>query len=255
MGIRGRRKYVIGVGCAILALLAVAILLLTSGSADSGGRNSSHRAASPFEKHLEQIEKRLAKSPDDKKALLALMRIWIKAGNNRLGKVANTATEPIPSAVSEDFRAGLRAWNRYLKAGGEANVNSAEVASGTYFQLVEIGSRNLAEVESNAAGAARAQRIAGQLRPNLFTLSNVAVYDYFNGEFAAGDKAAKGAAADVTPKEAKGVEVELDEYRERGEKFTKRVRRAAELLRESGQEQLPTPLKGYGSPAGINGGE
>lgn len=247
-----RRKFVSGV---VLALLIGATLFLTIGPADTGKRSSGKRATSPLEKQAERIEKRLAKSPNDEQLLLALTRAWVDAGNDRIERRVNV-TQSIPSAVV-DFRASLRAWNRYLKqTGGEASAAEAELASGTFFQLVEIGSRNLSELESWAAAAARAQRIAGEHQPTLFTLSNVAVYDYFNGEFAAGDKAAKGAAADVTPKtEAKGVEIQLDEYRERGKKFTMRLKRAAKELQESGQKQLRAPVKGYGSPAGINGRE
>lgn len=89
-------------------------------------------------------------------------------------------------------------------------------------------------------------------------LSNLATYEYFNGEFAAGDRAAKAAAAEVTEPgdlEPRDVIGQLNEYKERGEKFVARVKRGAEELEETGEEELENPIKGYGAPAGINGYE
>jgi hypothetical protein len=227
-------------------------VLLGTGAFDSGG--STPRPLSPLERKAQQVERRLARNPEDKQQLLATMQAWIEAGNNRLS-ATEYRTHPIPSAVSEDFKAGLRAWNRYLKqTGGEADAEIAELASGTFFQLVEIGSTDPGEAEANAAGAARAQRIAGKQQPTLYTLSNLATYQYFNGEYAAGDRSARGAAADVD-KRPDIVFEQLDAYRERAEKFRRRLKRGAEELRESGEEELETPIKGYGSAAGINGYE
>lgn len=255
--VRGWRTYSIGIVCAIAALVVVALVLSNIDSTGGDQPNTApHHAPSPLEVHAGRLEGQLAMGPGGKKLLLALMKAWINAGNERIQAV-NTATQPIPIIAVRDLRAGLQAWNRYLgQAGSKATVVAAETASGTFLQLVEIGSRSLSEIKSNTAGAVRAQRIATGRRPTLFTLSNLAIYEYFDGNFSAGDEAARRAAADATPKSmTKSVEIQLEEYRERGKKFTERLRRAARALRESGKEQLPAPLKGFGSPAGLNGGE
>jgi hypothetical protein len=247
--LRRRKLSWIALGLVLIVGLA---LILFIGPLDGSNESSAPHFSSALEKKADRIERRLARNPEDRKLLLATMEAWIEAGNDRLSKI-DTATQPIPSAVAEDFRVGLRTWNPFLRqTGGEASVSTAELAGGTYFKLLEIGSPDLGEIESNAAEAARALRIAGKHSPNLFTLSNVAVYEYFNGEFAAGDKAAKGAAADVTGAEVKGVREQLDEYRERGERFRDQLRRAADQLRQSGQEQLEEPLKAFASSTGIN---
>lgn len=228
-------------------------LLLGIGPFDRSNGGSRPRPSSALERRAERVEERLARTPDDRKLLLAAMRAWIAAGNDRLGEV-DTWTQPIPGTVSEDFRDGLQAWNGYLQQTGErAGADVAELAGETFFKLVEIGTANPSEAEANAAGAARALRIAGRQQPTLFTLSNLAVYEYFNGEYAAGDRAAMGAAQDIGKSQSKGVIAQLDEYRERGETFVRQVRRGARELRESGESELAVPIKGYGSPAGING--
>jgi hypothetical protein len=250
-----RSKYVSWVVFAMLLLLVGGALLLSLGAFDTSDSSSDSLPPSADERRAERVEAHSVAAPHDRKRLLATMRAWIEAGDDRLSRI-DTRTQPIPSAVSEDLKAGLRAWNRYLRqTGGKAGADAAELAGYAFFQLVEIGSREPSEAEANAAGAARALRIAGRQRPTLFTLSNLAIHEYFNGEYAAGDRAARGAAADIKKSESKSVIEQLDEYRERAERFRGRLKRGAEELRESGEEELDAPIKGYGAPAGINGYE
>ena len=231
----------------------------TADSTGQGGAN--HRVPTLFEKRAAKLEGRLAERPEDKRLLLAVMRAWMAAGSDQVSEVRFSG-KPFPSAVSEDFESGLRAWNRYLqRTGGKASVEIAEQAGGAFFDLVEIGSEDPAQATANAAGAVRALRIACRQKGELFNLSNLAIYEYFNGEMAAGDKTAGEAAASVAHQKGEGaitpaeVIEQLDEYKARGEKFVQRVKRGTRALEESGEEELEAPIKGYGSPAGINGYE
>jgi hypothetical protein len=239
-------------------VLVVAGALVWAITAGSDSPSSSPRVTTSLEKKAVRVEKQLAKNPDDEKLLLATMHAWVTAGSSWFEKF-NPEDQPIPSTVPADYRAGMRAWNRYLsQTGGEASIGNAEYAGAAFFSLVEIGSTDPSEAEANAAGAARALRIACRHERNLYNLSNLATYEYFNGEIAAGDRATKQAAGDTS--EAGGVKSpevieQLNGYRERGEKFVTRVKRGAEELRESGEEELDAPIKGYGSAAGINGYE
>jgi hypothetical protein len=248
----------------LLRALAAALALLVGGAllwvftADSNNSDSRERATSLLERKAARIEKQLTKDPNDGTLLPRTMRAWIRAGAEQLEQI-DTRTQPIPAAVQEDYEAGLRAWSRYLeRTDGAAGRNIGETAAVTYFQLVEIGSPDPSEAAANAAGAVRAERIVCEHDPTLFTLSDLAIYHYFNGESAAGDSAARRAAADVvgapgiTPRE---VIEELDEYKEQGEKFVARVKRGVETLEETGEEELDHRIKGYGSPAGLNGYE
>lgn len=188
------------------------------------------------------------------------MKAWIGAGSARIAKLNSTAKPvPVPDAARDDYEAGLRAWNDYLReTGGDASREMAELASTTYFQLVEIGSTDPSKATANAVGSVRAQKIVCGYEASLYTLNNLAVYEYFNGEYAAGDRAARRAAADA-PRggslRAEDVLAKLDEYKERGKKFVARVKRGFETLEETGEDELDHAIKGYGAPAGLNGYE
>lgn len=227
-------------------------------TADSDDAGSAQRATSPQEKKAVEVENRLAKDPSNEGLLLATMNAWIDAGADRLFEI-ETHTEPIPDAVSEDYEAGLQAWNDYLRqTAGKADVRLAERVGATFFQLVEIGSTSPREVTANAAGAVRAQRIVCKHEPNMYTLSDLATYEYFNGEIATGDRTARQAKTSFVAEGGQNAGIVLEQlyaYRERGEKFVARVKKGFETLKETGEEELETPIKGYGSAAGINGYE
>lgn len=244
---------------AVLALLIGGALLWVI-TAGSNSPRPEQRTTSPQEKKAVRIEKRLAEDPTNKGLLQATMKTWIGAGSDRFENLdAFSKPIQIPDAVTEDYEVGLRAWEDYLRqTGGEAGRDVAEMASLTYFQLVEIGSKDPREATANVAGAVRAQKIVSAHDPGMFTLSDLAIYQYFNGELSTGDRTARAAAVDVRgdggiePRDVKG---QLNEYKERGEKFVARVRKGFETLEETGEEELETPIKGYGAPAGINGYE
>jgi hypothetical protein len=239
---------------AVLVIVAALILVISA----SSDEQTTARATSPQEKTAVRLEGQLAKQPDDEKLLLRTAKAWVRAGAERLEAI-NPRIDPIPPAVKEDYEAGLGAWERYLRqTGGEASREASEMAGATYFQLVELGSTDPSKATANASGALRAEEIACKHEPILFTLSDLAIYHYFNGESAAGDKAAREAAASVSENDAiepQEVIEQLDEYKERGEKFAARVKRGSETLEESGEDELDYVIKGYGAPAGLNGYE
>jgi hypothetical protein len=180
------------------------------------------------------------------------MLAWIAAGNESIDK-AHLGSQPLPFTVQRDFHFGLRVWRRYLRqTGGEADAKIAEAAASSAFRLMELGSTGLGEIEAEAAEAARSGRIAGRHQPTLLTLSNVAIYEYFNGEFAAGDRTARRAAATVPPATRKEVLADLNESREFAEFFRGQLERAADELRRTGAEALPEPLKAFANAADLN---
>lgn len=244
---------------AVLALIigGALVWVITAGSEDPA---STPRATSIEERKAVRIEERLVKDPTNKALLVAVMKTWIDAGNERLNAL-DPFKRPfrILAPVAEDFETGLRAWGRYLaQTNGKAGRDIAESAAGTYFQLVEIGSTDPHKATANVVAAVEAEKIVCKHDPSLYTLSHLATYHYFNGENAAGDRAAREAAADSSPTDAiepREVIEELNEYKEQGERFVARVKQGFETLEETGEEELEEPIKGYGSPAGINGYE
>jgi hypothetical protein len=246
----GKRKHVVRVVYAILALLMGGSLFLVIGPfslADLVGTSGSGTSASKaLDEQAERIEKRLAKDPSDAQLLLALTRARINAGNSQIIVVSETEAPTISVEAREDFEAGEQAWNRYLRqAGEEPSTTAAQLVASTFFRLAEAGSTSLGEIESNVEKAAKAQRIAAEQQPSVGSLSTLAIYEYFSGNVAAGDKATKQAAAKVPAKaEAKNVEKQLGEYRKRAAQFQKGAKEARKQEAQAGKEALQTPLGG-----------
>lgn len=250
---RGKRKHVIRVVYAILALLMGASLFLVVGPVNIGallGNSSSGSSASQvLDEQAERIEKRLAKTPDDEQLLLALTRARIGAGNAQLEGTSETEVPVVTVGAREDFEAASRAWNRYLKqVGDEPSATAAQLVASTFFQMAESGSTSLGEIKANVEKAAAAQRIAAAEQPSLGSLSNLAIYEYFSGNFAAGDKATKQVAAKAPSKaEAKNIEKQLAEYRKRAAQFQKGAKQAAKQEQKASKEALQNPFGGIGA--------
>jgi len=257
---RGKRKHVIRVVYAILAILMGSSLFLVVGPVNIGALIGSSTSTSSstkvFQEQAERIEKRLAKTPDDEQLLVALTRARIGAGNAQLEGSLESETPVLPPSAREEYEAALQAWNRYLKqAGGEPSASAAQLVAVTYFNLAEKGSASLEEIQSNVATAATAQQIVAEKQPSLGSLSQLAIDRYFEGSLAAGDKATKQAAAKATTKaEATNIEKQLAEYRKRAVKFHKSIAQAEKQAKKAGREQLQNPL-GLGGTAGGGLGE
>lgn len=252
---RGKRKHVIRVVYAILALLMGASLFLVVGPVNIGsllGNSSSGSgAAKVLDEQAERIEKRLAKSPDDGQLLLALTRARISAGNAGVEVTSETEAPIVSAEAHDDFEAASDAWSRYLKqAGDEPNATAAQLVGATFLRLAE-SSTSVSEAVENVAKATQAQQIAAEQRPSLNSLSTLAIYRYFNGEYAAGDKAAKQAAAKATSKaEATSIEKQLAEYSKRSKAFANQKKELSKVQSEAGKETLQNPFGGLGGAPG-----
>jgi hypothetical protein len=249
---RGKRRHVIRVVYAILALLMGASLFLVVGPVNIGslfGESSGSGSASKvFDEQAERIEGRLAKDPNDEQLLLALTRARINSGNSQIATTSETEVPTVTTEAREAFEAGSEAWNRYLKQADEPSATAAQLVAGTFFRLAEA-SASVLEAEENVAKATKAQKVAAEQSPNLGSLSTLAIYQYFNSEFAGGDKTAKRASAEAPSKaEAKNIEKQLAEYRKNGEKFDEQKQELAKVQKEVSKSQLKNPL-GFGGAA------
>jgi hypothetical protein len=255
---RGRRKNVVRVVYAILALLMGGSLFLTVGPfnlSEVVGGGSSGDASEVYDEQIERIEERLAKDPKDENTLLALTRAQISAGQAKTGTSLEGESPQLPTEARDNYQGALEAWSRYLNLVGEdANPVAAQLVAQTFFTLAERGSFTLEEVEENGSTALRAQRIAAAERPNLNTLSSLALYEYFHGDLEAGDKAAKRALASAPSKqEAKNIDKQLDQLRKQGEQYQKSIAqfKAQEKAGTQGEPfQNPFSLGGASSSLG-----
>jgi hypothetical protein len=255
---RGKRKHVVRVVYAILALLMGGSLFLVTGGINLGsllGNSGTTGSASKlFEEQAERLEGGLAKDPNNEQLLLALTRARINSGNSQIEVVSETEAPTVGPEAKKELEAGYEAWSRYLKQAKEPSPTAAQLVAGTFFKLAE-SSASLLESEENISKATKAQKIAAAQSPSLGSLSTLVIYQYFNSEFAAGDRTAKQAAAQASSKaEAKGIEKQLAEFRGRAQKYEKQKQELAKVQKEVGKEQLKNPLGLGGTSTGSLGG-
>jgi hypothetical protein len=245
--IRGRRKNVVRVVYAILALLMGGSLFLTVGPFNISellGTGGSGSAGEVYDEEVERIEARLVKSPKDEALLLRLTRAEIAAGSAKTGTSLEGETPQLPADARDDYAAALAAWNRYLKQADEPSPTAAQLVASTFFTLSERGSYSLEEVETNGGAALRAQQIAAAERPNLSSLGTLALYEYFYGDLKAGDEARKEALAAAPSKEvAKNLEKQLVEFRKQGQQYQKSLAQF-----KAQQQQAEGQGQGQGEP-------
>lgn len=248
--VRGRRKHVVRVVYAVLALLMMSSLFFVVGPFNLGsliGRGGTVSAAKVLDEQAERIERRLVKDPTSEALLLSLARTRISAGNARIERDPTTGTQSTPPEARAEYARGMRSWNRYLaRAGSKASPTAALLVAGTYFSLAQSAPTG-AQIESNVKKAAATQRIVAEKLPNVGSLSTLAIYEYFSGDFAAGDSAAKQAERRAPTKmEAKSIEKQMVEYRKKGKEYEKQKAQVAKAERTRGKEALKNPLGGLG---------
>lgn len=252
---RGRRRNVIRVVYVILALLMGGSLFLTVGPfnlSEIVGTGGTGDAAEVFHEQEERLEERLAEEPNDAGLLLNLTRARLGAAQAQTDVDPQTGRpgQPPPEA-QDDYDEALESWNRYLEAAGdEVSASGALLVAQTYFGLAEGGSVSFRDVQENLETALRAQRIVAAEMPNYGSYSSLAIYEYFNGNFEAGDKAAKQAIAAAPSKpEAKNARKQLAEFRKRAKTYVAQSKRIeqAEKAGNPAPGEFQNPFGGFGA--------
>lgn len=252
--IRGRRKNVVKVVYAILALLMGASLFLVVGPAPLsdlfGGGSSTPNAAGPFEEQAERLEVKLKKEPENPDLLLALTRAQINAGNALVEGNPETGEIAYGPESRQSLAEASETWSRYLKATKEPSPAGAQVAAQAQFVLAQT-SRTGNESEANVRAAANAQKIVAAARPSLGSLSTLAIYRYYSFDYKGAEEARKKALGYANTKfERENLENELDETSKRGHEFEKQlaeIEKEAKKAREKGEPSVANPL-GEGNP-------
>lgn len=253
---RGRRRNVIRVVYAVLAILMGGSLFLTVGPfnlSEIVGGSTTSDAADVFHEQEERLEEKLAEEPGDEGLLLNLTRARIGAGQAQTDVDPQTGRPGTPPPeAQDDYDEAVESWNRYVElAGDEVSPSGAALVAQTYFGLAEGGSASFAAVQENLQIALAAQRIVAEAQPNPGSFSNLAIYEYFNGNFAAGDKAAERALAAVPKAEAKNAQKQFDEYRKNAKAYVAQSERFAKAEKEAGGGAAPgefqNPFGGFGT--------
>jgi hypothetical protein len=241
----GKRKHVVRVVYAILALLMGASLFLVVGPfnlANVINTSSSISTSTALDERAERIEQQLRKDPTDETLLLALARTRINAGIT-LSVDSETGAQTATPEGRAEFEQGLQAWSRYVKNSTEdPNPAVAQLAAEAYFRLAE-SSNEIFEIEEAIENAAAAQRLAVQSKRDANSLSVLAIYEYFDGNFSEGDKIAKTAVKLAGTPQAKE---QLESYRKNAKEWQKQKKEFAKTEREQGKEALQNPFGGLG---------
>jgi hypothetical protein len=250
----GRRRGVVKVVYAILAILMGFSLLLVVGPAPLqdlfGVKDSVSSAADQFEEQAQHAEQKLKKNPENPELLLSLTRARINAGNSlaesnpETGEVAYT-----PEAVQQ-LQAASESWSKYLKATDEPNSGAAQVAAQALFGLAQT-SRTGAEAEANVHSAAQAQQIVAEARPSLGSLSTLAIYRLYAFDYKGAAEAQKQAEPYANTKfERENLGNELDQISKRAHEFQKQlaqIEKEAKEAQAKGESSVANPL-GEGNP-------
>jgi tetratricopeptide (TPR) repeat protein len=260
--IRGRRRHVVKVVYAILALLMAASLFLVTGvlnpSTIFGTSSSSESTVSNFEKQAENIEAKLAKTPGDEDLLAALTRTRVNTGNAMVTNGAYGSNDGIEE-VEQQYAQASEAWSEYLKAsGGEPSAGLAVQMTPAFYALFEISQyRGKGEqARENIKSASEAEKIVAEGRPSLNSWSTLALYSLFAGNYKeaeeAKDKALKYAH---TKFERENFENKFEEAEKSAKKFDKQLKLEKATKSSSGsKESLENPIQGLGGAGALGGG-
>lgn len=245
----GRRRGVVKVVYAILAVLMGFSLLLVVGPAPLqelfGISNTVSSAAQQFEEQAERAEVKLKKDPQNADLLLKLTRAQINAGNALVESNPETGEIAYTPEAVQQLQAASETWSKYLKAADEPNPAGAQVAAQALFSLAQTA-RTGAEAELNVRAAADAQQIVAEARPSLGSLSTLAIYRYYSFDFKGAEEARKEATAFATTKfERENLGNELDQVAKRGHEFQKQlaeIEKEAKKARAKGEPGVANPL-------------
>lgn len=246
--IRGRRKHVVRVVYALLAVLMGASLFLVVGPNIGGlfgASSATSNAGGLLEEQAAGIERKLRKSPEDTSLLLSLSRTRVSAGNAQT-EVNPTSGQPkVTPAARTQLEKASEAWSRYLKqAGNNPSPSGAQLIASALFSLAQTSTTG-PEAEVNLKAAANAQQIVADAHPSLGSVSTLAEFKYFAFDFAGGDKDLKQAQSLATSKsQKKQLETQLGEVRKRAKAFQKQVKTEAKESKGKGKEALKNPLGG-----------
>jgi hypothetical protein len=258
--IRGKRRHVVKVVYAILALLMGASLFLVVGPVNVGSllgnsNGSAGSASAIYEERAEGLERKLRKTPDDEVLLLALTRAHIGAATGHLEEDPTTRQPIITPEARAEFENASEAWHRYLKqVKDEPSSTVALSMAKAYFALAATSAEYEALFE-NIDEAAAAEQLVVSAKPSVNSLTTLAEFEFLAGNFDVAEKAVKKAESLATSKtEKKAISRLAKEQREVGKELKEGAKKAAKAEKGRAKEQLENPLGELGGGSTLPGG-
>lgn len=260
--IRGRRRHVVKVVYAILAVLMGLSLFLVTGALNIGsilGTNSSGESAtSSLEQQAERIEAKLAKTPEDEGMLLNLTRTRINVANTMITSGAGESQEGVEE-VQQELAQASEDWSRYLKAAAEPSAGLAVQVAPALFQLAQLSSSSEEALE-NVKAATEAQEIIAKQRPSLNSLSTLAIDQAFAQEFKAANKSVEEATKFANTKfERESLENKYEEVEKQAKEFGQGLEAEKAAAQKNGgstkagKEALEHPFNSLNSQSSLSG--
>jgi DNA repair exonuclease SbcCD ATPase subunit len=252
--IRGRRKHVVKVVYAVLAVLMGASLFLVVGPVNIGeifnsNTSSSGEAAKPYEEQAERLEAKLNKAPEDPQLLTNITRARVTAGNSLLS--IEPDEEDLTKALQQ-YQLASSSWSDYLDATDEPAAGTAQLIAPALLSLAER-SRTFSQAQRNIEAATEAQQIVADQRPTLNSYSTLALYTYFTGDFKAAEAAQAEAAKLTRAKfEREQLDKQMEEVKKNAKNFQRERKRAeaAERAAAKGNQGNAGSLQSPSNPLG-----
>lgn len=254
--LRGKRKRVVQVSYVLLAVLFV-VGFLGFGIGVGGGpggifdalglsnSSSTGSGTAQFEEEIDAAQEKLAKDPNDTKALLKLAENEYLLGKEGVATDSSTGQISISNEAHTHFGQAADAWNKYLQA--NKGKPDALVASEMVYVYAFL---------NDAEGAIEAQRVVAESQPSAQTYGTLAQFQYLSGDVAAGDATSKKAVSLASGSQRKVIEQQLDQLRKQGlqvqEQLKKAKKQGGGTSTTPGTNPLQTPFGGAaGAPAPV----
>lgn len=246
--LQGRRRNVVKVVYAILALLMAASLLLVVGPVSIGNLFSANdavnAAADQLKEQAQRLERKAAKEPQNTDLLASLTRAQVNAGNAMAQQDPSTGAVELTPEAHQQLEKASATWDKYLKATDEPAPSLAQIMSSTFFGLAQ-NSRTGPEAEANLKAAAEAQQILADQRPSLNSLSVLALYRLYNFEYAEAKKVNEEAKKFANTKfQREQLENQFEEVEKNAKQFQKQLKASKNASKGAGKESLENPAGG-----------
>jgi hypothetical protein len=246
--LRGKRKRLVQVVYALLALLMTTSLFFVVGPVNldsliGGGGTSSTN----FDDQAQAVEQKLAKDPKNAKLLAADVRARYTAGSSQVQTDPSTGQASVSQGAIDDFNRAGDAWLRYLKVSGDKpNPTVAAFAVKAFTSTLTTGA-SLVEVTSNLNSAVDAQKIIVGARPSLGSYATLAQLAYFAGDTTTADQAAQNALQKAPAAQRSSVKQTIAQYKQVGDQIQKQVKTAEKAAKSNpgaAKQALQNPLGG-----------
>jgi hypothetical protein len=247
----GRRGNVVKVVYAVLAVLMGLSLFLVVGGLNIAelfnSSNSVGNAAEPYEEQAQRIEVRLRKDPENPNLLLSLTRAQVNAGNAQV-TVEPNGEQILTADAVQAYQQADQSWSEYLKTTDEPNPGLAQLVAPMMVRLAETAT-SYPQADQQIAAAAEAQKFVAEGRPSVNSLSTLAFYTYFTGDFKAAEKArteAKELAK--TKSEGEAIDKQLDEYKKNATTYVDAKEKTEREQKKANGGKAPESLENPLSP-------